>query len=376
MLRVTTILGTRPEIIRMASCIKLFDQVFHHRVIHTGQNYDSKLSSVFFGDLNLREPDKYLEGKANSFGGFISELFPRIEAELNEHKPDAVVILGDTNSALSSLVAKRLSIPIYHLEAGNRSFDQNVPEEINRKVVDHTSDFNLAYSEHGRANLIREGLHPRTLSVIGSPLREVITEQRPKIDASRILQELNLSNNGFILVSAHRQENIDDPIRLRNLIDALKKVLTELNLPLVVSTHPRLRDKLGAITEEFPEKFIFCEPFGFSDYLRLQIEAKLVISDSGSVSEEAAILGFNALTIRNSIERPEAIEAGTIILAGIEAATLESAVRFTLNVETHSSIPEDYQIEDTSIRVAKFIQSTLPQFHFWSGIRKLAPQSS
>lgn len=370
MLRVTTILGTRPEIIRMSSCIKLFDQVFQHRVIHTGQNFDSNLSSVFFRDLDLRQPDQNLDSKAKSFGAFVSELFPKIEIELETNRPDAVVILGDTNTALASIVARRMRIPVYHLEAGNRSFDQNVPEEINRKIVDHTADFNLAYTEHGRTNLIREGLHPRTISVIGSPLREVINSQKSKIDESQILKKLQVSKDGFILVSAHRQENIDDPARLRNLLDSLKKVLADFGLPIVISTHPRLRDKLNNISFEFPNGFIFCDPFGFSDYLRLQVDAKVVISDSGSVSEESAILGFRALTIRNSIERPEAIEAGTIILAGIEALDVESAVRFTLKVDSHTSIPADYLIGDTSIRVAKFIQSTLPQFHFWSGIRK------
>jgi UDP-N-acetylglucosamine 2-epimerase (non-hydrolysing) len=369
-LKITTILGTRPEVIRMANCIKLFDQVFQHRLIHTGQNQDPKLNAIFFSDLDVRKPDLYLQNPPGSFGSFIGHIFPQLEIDFSSHRPDAIVILGDTNSALVSIVAKRMRIPIYHLEAGNRSFDQNVPEEINRKIIDHTSDFNLAYTEHAKSNLLNEGLHPRFISVIGSPLREVILSQRDKISSSKILSEMKIQKDNYFLVSAHRQENIDDAPRLLLLLESLNQISEKYKIPIIVSTHPRLRDKIDKLNISNDAQIIFSEPFGFLDYLNLQINARLVISDSGSISEEAAILGFKAITIRDSIERPEAIEAGTIILSGIDPISVLSAMEMALLLDSHTSIPTEYLIGDTSLRVVKFIQSTLPQFKFWTGVRE------
>jgi UDP-N-acetylglucosamine 2-epimerase len=369
-LKIATIVGTRPEVIRMASCIKLFDQVFQHRLIHTGQNQDPKLNSVFFSDLEIRNPDLYLQNTSGSFGSFVGQVFPQIEREFQSNRPDAVVVLGDTNSVLVAIVAKRMQIPVYHLEAGNRSFDQNVPEEINRRIIDHTADFNLAYTEQAKQNLLNEGLHPRFISVIGSPLREVINSQRKRILNSNILNEMKIEKDNYFLVSTHRQENIDDPSRLIMLIKSLNEISKKYKNPIIVSTHPRLRDKINKLKYTIDPQIFFSEPFGFLDYLSLQVNARLVISDSGSVSEEAAILGFKAITIRDSIERPEAIEAGTIILSGIDPISVLSATHMAMILESHTSVPTEYLIDDTSSRVAKFIQSTLPQFEFWTGVRE------
>jgi len=369
-LKITTIVGTRPEVIRMASCIKLFDQVFQHRLIHTGQNQDPKLNSIFFSDLEIRNPNLYLQNTSGSFGSFVGQVFPQIEQDFESYRPDAIVVLGDTNSALVAIVAKRMQIPVYHLEAGNRSFDPNVPEEINRRIIDHTSDFNLTYTEQAKQNLLNEGIHPRFVSVIGSPLREVIDSQRNKILNSKILTEMKIDENNFFLVSMHRQENIDDPSRLLTLLKSLNEISRKYKMPIIVSTHPRLRDKINKLNHSNDPQIIFSDPFGFLDYLSLQVNARLVISDSGSVSEEAAILGFKAITLRNSIERPEALEAGTIILSGIDPVSVLSATDMALILDSHTSVPTEYLISDTSLRVAKFIQSTLPQFEFWTGVRE------
>jgi UDP-N-acetylglucosamine 2-epimerase (non-hydrolysing) len=282
-----------------------------------------------------------------------------------------VVILGDTNSALSGLIAKRKGIPIYHLEAGNRAFDQNVPEEINRRVIDHFSDFNLAYTSHAKENLIREGLSSRNLAVIGSPLREVIEVFRGKIESSRILTELKLKQGQYFLVSAHRQENVDNQYRLLDLIATLNEIAVNFSLPILVSTHPRTKSKLNALSIDINPLIMFHEPFSFIDYCKLQKESRLVLSDSGSVSEEAVILGCRAITIRNSMERPEALEAGSIILSGISSQGVLKAVEVIESGKTSKSPPLDYLIPDTSTRVINFITSTIFQHHYWSGIRKL-----
>lgn len=370
-LKVTTVVGTRPEIIRLASIIKHFDSIFDHRLIHTGQNADPSLSDVFFEDLELRTPDALLGIVNDSLGTFLSGLFVSIEREFLEHRPDAVLILGDTNSSLVALLAKRLQIPIYHLEAGNRSFDANVPEEINRKAIDHLSDINMAYTQHAKANLIREGVHPRTISVIGSPLREVLSDIAPRIEKSGVLKSLNLSPKGYFLVSAHRQENVDSPERLEFLIESLNMLGDLYNLPILVSTHPRTRIRLNELTHVINPLINFHQPFGFIDYLALQLSAKIVLSDSGSISEEAAILGFPAITLRNSMERPEALETGSIIMSGLTPSEVRLAVEYQLANYEAAECPQDYQIADTSKRVANFLISTVGQLNFWNGIRPL-----
>jgi UDP-N-acetyl-L-fucosamine synthase len=325
--KVVTIVGTRPEIIRLSRIIPELDQTFNHVFVHTGQNKDPMLTDVFFADLNLRAPDVFLDVDTSSLGAVLGDTLKKIESVFIKHKPDAVLILGDTNSAISAVLAKRMHIPVYHMEAGNRSFDENVPEETNRRLVDHVSDFNLPYTEHARRNLLAEGIHSRRIMMSGSPMREVLDHYRSKIESSTILKDLGLEPQNFFLVSAHRQENVDSPERLRDLLDALKAIHETWKLPLMVSTHPRTRKQLEAIPGYEEIKGVtFHEPFGFLDYNKLQLNAKCVISDSGTISEESTILGFPAITIRDSIERPEALEFGGIVLTGLKSENILSGI--------------------------------------------------
>lgn len=367
-IKVTTIVGTRPEIIRLSEIIKKFDIFFDHRLIHTGQNPNPLLKDIFFTDLDLRTPDLYFGGEHATLGGFLSDLFTGIEKELLANKPDAVVILGDTNSALSSILAKRFGIPVYHLEAGNRSFDQNVPEEINRRIVDHTSDFNLVYTELARNNLISEGLHPRKIALIGSPLYEVISAQKDKIDNSQILVNLELKKKEFVLVSAHRQENIDFKSRFNQFISSLEEVSNFYKKPILVSTHPRTKKQIDSNKVFKDKNILFHEPFNFTDYNHLQQNAMIVLSDSGTISEESAILGFKAITIRDSMERPEALESGSIVMSGTNPTNIIQAIEIVLKSNKSNSIPSEYQIKDTSTRVLNFITSTVHQYKFWNAI--------
>ncbi len=369
-IKVTTIVGTRPEIIRLSTIIKKLDVFFDHKVIHTGQNLDPLLNEVFFSDLDLRNPDCYLEGSNESLGDFLGEMFVAIEKEFLDNRPDAVLILGDTNSALSAILAKRFNIPIYHLEAGNRSFDLNVPEEINRKIVDHVADFNLVYTERARNNLLAEGIHPRKIALIGSPMKEVIEEHKHKFDKSNVLETLKIKKSNYFLVSVHRQENVTEEGRIRTLFSSLERVSQEYEIPVLVSVHPRTRKRLQELAIQPSENLLFHEPFGFVDYNRLQLNAKAVLSDSGSISEEAAILGFPAITLRNSMERPEALEAGTIIMSGIDADAIIQSLTLLESNGLGSITPIEYEIPDTSTRVINFIQSTINEYYFWNGIRK------
>ena len=363
-------MGTRPEIIRLSSIIKKFDKYFSHRLIHTGQNPDPNLKDVFFSDLGLKNPDKYFGSDSHSLGNFLANMFVSVEEELISNRPDAVVILGDTNSAFAAIIARRLGIPVYHLEAGNRSFDFNVPEEINRRIIDHTADFNLVYSELARNNLISEGLHPRQIALVGSPLKEVISEHIASIEASQILSELNLEKEKYFLVSIHRQENVDLQDRLKETLATLESVAAKYQIPVIISTHPRTLKKIESLSIKHSKHLIFHDPFGFLDYSCLQINARMVLSDSGSVSEESVILGFPALTLRDSIERPEAIESGSIIMAGISAKNVLEAIEIAQEQGFGSKGPWEYAIPDTSTRVVNFILSTIHQYHFWNGIRK------
>jgi UDP-N-acetylglucosamine 2-epimerase (non-hydrolysing) len=367
-MKITTIVGTRPEIIRLSEIIKHFDKVFEHRFIHTGQNQDPNLSTIFFKDLDLREPDIFLGNSATTLGKFVGNLFEKIEKEFINNRPDAIVILGDTNSALSAILAKRMAIPVYHLEAGNRSFDKNVPEEINRKIVDHASDFNLVYTEHARTNLLTEGLHPRTIALTGSPLREVINKNLHKIEKSNILEKLNLKKQQYILVSSHRQENIDFPARFEELLKTLEEVSSKVNLPVLVSTHPRTKKILGQKEIGKLNSIIFHDPFNFSDYNKLQKEAFVVLSDSGTISEESSMLDFKAITIRNSMERPEALEAGSIVMAGIKSDQVLNAIKIITENPRSLTVPDAYKVEDCSIRISNFILSTINEYKFWNSL--------
>lgn len=370
MTKILTILGTRPEIIRLSVLSEKLDKLFTHRIVHTGQNYERTLSSVFYDELGIRKPDIILDNKEKSLGEFLSTTFLGVETELEQFNPDAVVILGDTNSALSALLAKRKGIPIYHLEAGNRAFDNNVPEEINRKIVDHFSDFNLAYTNRARENLLKEGLDSRNIAVIGSPLKEVLDKHAKRIAASSILAELEITSKNYFLLSLHRQENLNRYEKLTSVLTALEKISNQTGLPIVVSAHPRIKTVLNQLNLKLSNSVRFFEPFSYFDYVKLQLEAKIVFSDSGSVAEESSILGFPAITIRDSLERPEALEAGAILLSGTSEIGIINSVNAISETENTVLPPTEYLIPDTSNRVIRFITSTLNVFPFWSNLHK------
>ncbi|TDQ02864.1 UDP-N-acetylglucosamine 2-epimerase (non-hydrolysing) [Leifsonia sp. 115AMFTsu3.1] len=372
-MKVLTVVGTRPEIIRLAATIKRLERETEHVLVHTGQNYDYELNEVFFEDLGLRRPDHFLESDTSSLGAVLGSVLSRIEPVLLEERPDAMVVLGDTNSCISAVMAKRLQIPVYHMEAGNRSFDENVPEEVNRQLVDHVADYNLVYTEHARRNLLAEGIQPARIMLTGSPMREVLDANRAGIDASDVLQRQGLTEGEFFLVSMHREENVDNPERLASALAALQALAAEYEVPVLVSTHPRTRNRLIEQGEDAKRGLIFHPPFGFHDYVHLQKSAKLVLSDSGTISEESAILGFPAVSLRDAIERPEAIDTGVTITAGVSTETVLDAVAITLAQfaeDGPASAPFEYDIDDTSRRVVNFIRSTVGTHHGRRAIRR------
>jgi UDP-N-acetylglucosamine 2-epimerase (non-hydrolysing) len=370
---VVTIVGTRPEIIRLSRIIPLLDEVANHILVHTGQNSDPNLSDIFFRDLEIRTPDHYLGVNNSSLGQILGETFIKVEELLKKINPNAVLILGDTNSALTAIIAKRMQIPVYHMEAGNRSFDSNVPEETNRRIVDHTADFNLAYTEHARRNLLAEGLHPRQILVSGSPIKEIAEFYKSKIDESKILEKLSLKRGNYFLVSAHRQENVDSEDRLKKLLDSLTEIHKKWELPVLVSTHPRTRNQLEKVkTKDLPAGVHFHEPFGFLDYNKLQLNAKCVISDSGTINEESLIMNFPAVTIRDSMERPEALDFGGIVMTGLNSDEVLAGINFAIKSQDRKNrgIPQEYLVEDCSNRVVNFMFSTMNKHHEWLGIRR------
>ena len=359
-LKVMTVVGTRPEIIRLSATIKLLDEHTDQVLVHTGQNYDYDLNEVFFRDLGLRKPDHFLNADVSSLGAALGSILANTERVLLEEKPDAFLVLGDTNSCISAVIAKRMRIPVFHMEAGNRSFDENVPEETNRRLVDHVSDYNLVYTEHARRNLLAEGVHPSRILLTGSPMLEVIAQNRAQIEASNALRRMGLSAGEYFLVSLHREENVDNPARLEAAVKALQALRTEYGLPVLVSTHPRTRKRLDALGEQAKSGIIFHTPFGFHDYIRLQIDAKLVLSDSGTISEESSLLGFPAVTLRDFIERPEALDAGLMLTVGVDPEVVLPAVELALAEQPSSRKsfpPAEYLIEDTSFRTVRFITS-------------------
>jgi UDP-N-acetylglucosamine 2-epimerase (non-hydrolysing) len=369
-----TVVGTRPEIIRLSRVISRLDHTVDHVLVHTGQNWDPILSDSFFAELVLPEPDRYLRVDTSSLGSVLGGVLVKVEQAIIELRPDAMLVLGDTNSCIAALMARRMRVPVYHMEAGNRCFDLNVPEETNRRLVDHVADFNLVYTEHARRNLLAEGLHPRRILHTGSPMREVLEHHRRQIESSTILRQLELWPGGYFLVSAHREENVDDPARLRRLLDCLTMVHQRWRLPVLVSTHPRTRKRLEglAVDADDLDGIAFHEPFGFFDYVRLQTLARCTLSDSGTISEEAAILGFPAVTLRESIERPEALDAGGIIMTGLDPDHVVEAVTVAVDQVAAQGVPcpADYQVTDTSRRVVDFILSTVRRHHDWEGIRR------
>jgi len=370
-IKVMTILGTRPEIIRLARVIHLLDQHTDHVLVHTGQNSDYELNEIFFQDLEVRQPDHFLNVSRDSLGKLLGDVLVKSEEVLIQEKPDAVLILGDTNSAFAGILARRMKIPLYHMEAGNRCFDFNVPEEINRRIIDHISDFNLVYTEHARRNLLAEGIHSRRIYLTGSPMREVLDANQPGFAASKIVEQLQLKSKGFLLVSMHRAENVDVPSHLMQLLEAMNRLCEQTKMPMIVSTHPRTKQKLEALEFQCHANIQFLPPFGFHDYVRLQMEAACTLSDSGTISEESAILGFPAVTMRTAMERPEAMDSGHIVLTGRDPETILRSVH--LVIESHKyncqqPIPREYEVTNTSYRVLKLILGTVKLGHLWDGI--------
>jgi UDP-N-acetylglucosamine 2-epimerase len=373
-LTIVTVVGTRPEIIRLSRVIAKLDETVNHIFVHTGQNYDPKLNDIFFEELKVRKPDYFLDVDTSSLGAVMGDTLKKIEDVFIKHKPDGVAILGDTNSAVAALLAKRMHIPVYHMEAGNRSFDENVPEESNRRMVDHVSDFNMPYNSYSYENLRNEGIHPRRLLKTGSPVREILDHYRADIEASNVLNDLGLSKGGYFLVSAHRQENVDNPARLTDLLETLKAIHEEWKIPVMVSTHPRTRKQLENLPGyvETPG-VIFHEPFGFMAYNKLQLNALAVISDSGTISEESSILGIPAVTIRDSMERPEALEVAGVVMTGLKRDNVIAGLKEVIAnpPKADRTLPEGYEVKNFAERVVRFILSTASRHHEWAGIRRL-----
>lgn len=359
-LKVMIIVGTRPEIIRLSACIKACDRYFDTVLVHTGQNWDYALNEVFFKDLELRKPDYFLESVGNTLGETMGNIIAKSYDAMLKEKPDALLILGDTNSALSAISAKRLKVPIFHMEAGNRCFDQNVPEEINRKIVDHISDINLPYTEHSRRYLLSEGIRKEHIFVTGSPMTEVLDFYEERIDSSKVLSKLKLKAGKYIIVSAHREENIDNEKNFLSLMNSINRIAEKYKMPIIYSTHPRSKKFIESRNFKFNKLVQNLPPFGFFDYNKLQKNSFCVLSDSGTLSEESAILNFAGVLIRTSTERPEVLDKGTVVIGGIKGDDVEQAIELAVSMRKNDEIEyvaEDYLDDNVSAKVVKIIQS-------------------
>lgn len=362
-LKVVSVVGTRPEIIRLSRVLARLDEHCDHALVHTGQNYDYELNQVFFDDLGVRKPDYFLNSAANSSSAAhtIGNLMIAMDQLLADIQPEAMLVLGDTNSCLSVIPAKRRKIPIFHMEAGNRCFDQRVPEEINRKIVDHTADVNLTYSNIARDYLLREGLSPDLVIKTGSPMFEVLTHYRPQIEASDVLQRLELEEGNYFVVSAHREENIESPNTFAKLVDVLNAVAEDHNLPVIVSTHPRTQKRIDAKGSSFHPMVRLMKPFGFHDYVRLQMSAHSVLSDSGTINEESSILNFPGLNLREAHERPEGMEEAAVMMVGLDVGRIRQALAILAQQprcnERLLRQVEDYSMPNVSDKVVRIIHS-------------------
>ena len=362
MLKVMTIVGTRPELIKMSRVIAEFDRHTQHVLVHTGQNFDYELNQIFFEELGIRKPDYFLEAVGNNAAQTIARVIEKADEVLEKEQPEALLLYGDTNSCLSVIAAKRRKIPVFHMEAGNRCFDQRVPEELNRKVLDHLSDINLVLTEHARRYLIAEGIAPDRIIKSGSHMPEVLAHYRAKIEASDVLARLGLKAGKYFLVSSHREENVDFPENLDMLIKTLQAMLKRYDLPVIVSTHPRTRSRLEAQKlQHLDERIHFLKPFGFIDYIRLQMSAHCVISDSGTITEEASLLGFPAITIRNVHERPEGMDQGTLIMCGLQSENVLNAIDVTVSQRARQQStpppPQDYLGGEVSKKILRVVLS-------------------
>jgi UDP-N-acetyl-L-fucosamine synthase len=360
-LKVMTIVGTRPEVIKLCRVIRTLDAHVRHILVHTGQNHDYELNQVFFEQLEIRKPNHFLNVVGENLGETLGRILARAYEVMAMERPDALLLLGDTNSCLAAIVAKRLKIPIFHMEAGNRSFDQRVPEELNRKIVDHTSDINLTYSDHARDYLLREGLPPERVIKTGSPMFEVLSHYRAQIEQSDVLSRLGLQAGGYFVVSAHREENVDSPIQFNKLIDLFKGVADTYRQRLIVSVHPRTRARIEAAGAQFPPLVELHKPFGFFDYVKLQRQARAVISDSGTITEESSILNFPAVNIREAHERPEGMEEGAVMMTGLDRERVLQALSIlegqSRGEERLLRMVRDYDVPNVSEKVVRIILS-------------------
>jgi UDP-N-acetylglucosamine 2-epimerase (non-hydrolysing) len=358
---VMTVVGTRPEIIRLSRLIPLLDEFCDHTLVHTGQNYDYELNGIFFEDLEIRKPDIFLEAIGKSSAQTISNIISEIDKAIDHNRPEAFLVLGDTNSCLSVIAAKRKKIPIFHMEAGNRCFDFRVPEEINRKIVDHISDINLTYSLIAREYLLQEGFPADQIIKTGSPMGEVIAHYKPKIEASEILKQLSIKKEEYFIISAHREENVDSPKMLNNFIEILNSLDNSYKIPIIVSTHPRTRNHLKKLGIEDNSNIRFMKPFSFSDYIQLQINAKCVLSDSGTITEESSILNFPAINLREVHERPEGFEEGSVMFTGMDTSRVLQALKIIEKQPRGNhrllKIVPDYNVNNVSHKVLRIIQS-------------------
>ncbi|MCJ2126390.1 non-hydrolyzing UDP-N-acetylglucosamine 2-epimerase [Methylobacterium sp. J-077] len=364
MRKILTVVGTRPELIKMSLVIRKFDRLTNHVLVHTGQNYDYELNQIFFDDLGIRKPDHFLDAAGPSAVATIARVIERSDEIFAREKPDAVLIYGDTNSGLSVISAKRHKIPIFHMEAGNRCFDQRVPEEVNRKIIDHLSDVNMVLTEHARRYLIAEGLPSQRIFKVGSHLTEVLAEFAPKIAASTILDDLSLAKNRFFVVSAHREENVDSPERLTAFVEELRRLDEAFGFPIIVSVHPRTRARLDALGHaDLPGGVQFLRPFGFTDYIKLQTCAYCVLSDSGTITEEASLLDLPAVTFRDAHERPEGMDAGTLVVAPLGRTGFVEAVRTVRDgysgSRRFSGSVDDYNSKDVSTKIVRIVLSNI-----------------
>ena len=362
MLKVMTIVGTRPELIKMSRVIAEFDQHTQHILVHTGQNYDFELNQVFFDDLGIRKPDHFLDAAGENAAQTIGQVIMKADEVMGKEQPDAIMLYGDTNSCLSVIAAKRRKIPVFHMEAGNRCFDQRVPEELNRKVLDHLSDINLVLTEHARRYLIAEGIRPETIIKTGSHMREVLDYYMPSIQKSDVLSRLGLESSKYFIVSAHREENVDTPANLLDLVEMLNALASTYGYPVIVSTHPRTRKRLDALEIGELNPFIqFVKPFGFHDYIKLQMETLCVVSDSGTITEEASLLNLPAVTIRNAHERPEGMDVGTLIMSGLKKDDVLDAVKVIITQHKKGirvmSAVDDYESGPVSKQLLRVVMS-------------------
>ncbi|MEH6998083.1 MAG: UDP-N-acetylglucosamine 2-epimerase (non-hydrolyzing) [Limnobacter sp.] len=362
MLKVMTLVGTRPELIKMSRVIAELDTHTEHTLVHTGQNYDYELNQVFFDDLGIRKPDFFLEAVGENAAQTIARVIEKSDAVLEQIKPDALMLYGDTNSCLAVISAKRRKVPVFHMEAGNRCFDQRVPEELNRKVLDHLSDINMVLTEHARRYLIAEGIRPETIIKTGSHMREVLNYYMPKIQQSKVLQTMKLEEGKFFIVSAHREENVDSPENVADLLETLNAMAEQYKYPVIVSTHPRTQKRLAELDLSSMNPLIqFLKPFGFTDYIRLQMAASCVISDSGTITEETSLLGLKAITIRNAHERPEGMDEGILIMSGLKKARVLDAVRVVIEQKavqpSVAPVVKDYENPHVARQVLRVVLS-------------------